>query len=257
MSTYPRPQKILPQGVEPQFQMLDTDKRTRGAVGDIVIYVVLQLGFGFSAFGIAMAAGLVPATMDPAQLEMSSFLVATLIGLCLASATMLYLRRKTLQKAWHYRPAKHLKYPKLSSMGIMIAALALGSLYTYLIDRPLQPEYQVLGQMVRDGGLPALVVILAVVILGPAVEELLFRVQLQAAVAKKAEAKMGEQKAIALGMVVSTIAFAFIHFQLTAAPAQLLMGGALAIIYQRHRSFSEVWLLHSAVNLIGILTINM
>lgn len=247
---------VDPNGKLPQFNLLEAPRATRWAVFDIVLYVIMQLVYGFVAMGIAMGFGMVPSTIDPALMDLRALMSATIIGLVLASAHMLYLRRGSLRQAWHYRPAPHLKWPKLISIGLLVAALGLGAVYTHFINQPLQPEYQILGTMVTEGGWRAIAVLLAVVVFGPAVEELLFRVQFQSAVAKKLAPKMGEQKAIAFGMIASTIFFAFIHFQLTASPVQLMLGGALAIIYQRHRSFAEVWLLHAAVNLLGILTIN-
>ena len=81
--------------------------------------------------------------------------------------------------------------------------------------------------------------VLVSLILAPVAEEVLFRGVLYQVVRR-----LGQQPAA----VVSTLAFAALHFQLALVPEFVLLGGILTLVFERTRSLYPVIGLHAAYN---------
>lgn len=218
-------------------------------------YMALQIFSGAIFLGVGVGMGAIPANQQALLSDPTGAVVAVLLGATAASVLMGLWQRKTVKSQWAYRPSPDKKYPLLFSAALAGGSYAFVILYNLVLEPPMQPEYEIFGTIISEGGWKMLAIVLGVVIAAPFVEELLFRAQLMPAITRRAAKKFDTQTSAIIGIVASSVVFAIIHLQYYAAPAQFVFGVALAIIYYRHKSLSEVVLIHALVNLIGIITI--
>lgn len=130
---------------------------------------------------------------------------------------------------------------------VYVFLLMLISIYAYLLDYLFQakvpelPVIQLFGKS-RGGFFLAFMVI---VVLAPFTEELFFRGFLYTAFRKRF--------GVAAGALLSTVFFALFHFQLLLLVPMIIIGGALALLYEYRRSLIAPVLLHALNNLVGLL----
>lgn len=218
-------------------------------------YMALQIFSGAIFLGIGIAIGAIPSNQVALMSDPTGAVVAVLLGAVAAASLMGLWQRKSVKAHWAYKPSPDKKYPLLFTAALAGGSFAFVGIYNYLLQPPMQPEYEIFGTIISEGGWKMLAIIVGVVIAAPFVEELIFRAQLLPAITRRAEKKFDSQTAAIIGVVASSAVFAIIHLQFYAAPAQFVFGAALAIIYHRHRSLAEVTFLHMLVNLIGVVTI--
>ncbi|NVJ98633.1 MAG: CPBP family intramembrane metalloprotease [Alphaproteobacteria bacterium] len=125
-----------------------------------------------------------------------------------------------------------------------------GSLYEQHLGQSLQQEItDLIRTIINSDWYPtAGVTLLLVCVLGPLVEELVFRGYLQSALNRHLPSWM----AISL----SSLVFAAIHFDLPALPVLLLAGVCLGTLYQLTRSLLPPVILHMAVNTYGVVNVS-
>ena len=218
-------------------------------------YIGLQILCGGVFLVIGVSTGSIPKSLQILQLNPVNAVIAVLFGAIAASILIALWQKRTVKARWAYRPPADKKYPLLFSALLAGASFAFVGVYNSLIMPPMQPEYAIFGTIINEGGWKMLVIFIGVVVAAPFVEELIFRAHLMPSITRLAGKKVDEQKAAIIGIVVSSVIFALIHLQFYAAPAQFVFGAALAIIYYRHKSLSEVVVIHALVNLVGLITI--
>jgi len=134
---------------------------------------------------------------------------------------------------------------------LILFLLGAEALYaSYIIPgQDLQPEVQILYAAMNESFIGMALVILSTVIVGPVVEEVLFRGQLLGAIKRKMN-NHGQADAIAI--VLSAMAFAFIHLQPQAFPVLFLSGLAMGWLKVKTGSLTAPIAMHMLMNAIAM-----
>jgi membrane protease YdiL (CAAX protease family) len=218
-------------------------------LGWVVLFLALQLISGFAVLGIAL--GLDDSGRGALELaqDMRFIALPTIISLLLASFTMLGLMWLHLKK--HDR-ATRIGLTRWSSLdlgrtiGWSIALIGLGLVFNYLYATYAIPDIKSQEQMRRMfAALPNTVLnqallIMAVAVIAPVLEELLFRGLLQTALIKYLPAW-----AAILG---AAVVFALVHGQVYAFPALVTMGAVFGVLYYKTGSLRVTILAHALNN---------
>jgi membrane protease YdiL (CAAX protease family) len=128
-----------------------------------------------------------------------------------------------------------------AGVGLSVATLTLNALYSRFVLQNEDSQAQTTA-IVKGLGSPGAKVIgfLAIVVVGPIVEELLFRGYLQTALSKRMKPW--------LAIVLASCAFAAIHLQPAAFPMLALIGGVFGFLYHRTGSLRVCMALHMLNN---------
>ena len=120
---------------------------------------------------------------------------------------------------------------------LYLSAGLLAGLYIQLVDyEGQQSTTEMILSATEDGLLTKWLMVVAVVIVGPALEEVIFRGYLQSA--------LTDRYSPVVGITVSACVFAAFHFQPAAFPLLALIGAACGIAYHITRSLWPAVLLH-------------
>jgi membrane protease YdiL (CAAX protease family) len=218
-------------------------------LGWVVLFLALQLISGFAVLGIAL--GLDDSGRGALELAQDMRFVAlpTIISLLAASFVMLGLMWLHLKK--HDR-ATRIGLTRWSSLdlgrtiGWSIALIGLGLAFNYLYATYAIPDIKSQGQMRKMfAALPdtlsnQAMLFLAVAVIAPLLEELLFRGLLQTALMKH----FPLWGAISAAAVV----FALVHGQVYAFPALFAMGAVFGLLYHKTGSLRVTILAHALNN---------
>jgi membrane protease YdiL (CAAX protease family) len=128
-----------------------------------------------------------------------------------------------------------------AAIGLSIATLTLNALYGRRVLNSKDSQAQTTAIVKGLGSTGAKVIgFLAIVVIGPIVEEMLFRGYLQTALSKRMKPW--------LAIVVASCAFAAIHLQPAAFPMLALVGGVFGFLYYRTGSLRVSMVLHMLNN---------
>ena len=126
-------------------------------------------------------------------------------------------------------------------IGLSIAALTLNALYGRWVLKSKDSQAQTTAIVKGLDSTGAKVIgFLAIVVIGPIVEEMLFRGYLQTALSKRMKPW--------LAIVLASCAFAAIHLQPAAFPMLALVGGVFGFLYHRTGSLRVSMALHMLNN---------
>jgi hypothetical protein len=218
-------------------------------LGWVVLFLALQLISGFAVVGIAL--GLDDSGRDALELARDMRFVAfpTIVSLLIASFVMLGLIWLYIGK--HDRAAR-IGLTRWSSLGLgrtigwSIALMALGLAFNYLYATYAIPDIKSQEQMRRmfaalpNTFLNQALLFMAVAVIAPVLEELLFRGLLQTALIKY----LPDWAAIMGAAVV----FALVHGQVYAFPALVTMGAVFGVLYYKTGSLRVTILAHALNN---------
>jgi membrane protease YdiL (CAAX protease family) len=128
-----------------------------------------------------------------------------------------------------------------AAIGLSIATLTINAFYSRVVLQDKDSQAQTTAIVKGLGSTGAKVIgFLAIVVIGPIVEELLFRGYLQTALSKRMKQW--------LAIVVASCAFAAIHLQPAAFPMLALVGGVFGFLYHRTGSLRVSMALHMLNN---------
>lgn len=217
------------------------DRLFQGLDGRLVMAGFLMLALIAAQFVLALTGGIVAAAFS-GEHGMAIVFPVALLG---ANAVCFWL-------IWRNLHAQH--PPSLESIGFARSHVSLGTtlslvlllylsagmlagLYIQLVDYEGQ---QATTEMIMEASngtlLIKVILIAAVVVIGPVLEEIIFRGYLQSA--------LTERFSPAVGIVASALVFAGFHFQPEAFPLLALIGGACGIAYHVTQSLWPAMLLH-------------
>lgn len=225
------------------------------SIGWIILYFALQFIFGMV---MMIGFGVIDYNdpMAPRSIEAISaspgFAIATLWSLVLSASVMLLIlwtayRPKADTLSIVPKTKSHMPLPRLIGLAVLLLALSYG--FNILYETYVIPGVEA-QKMVTDmlkampdtiGGFA--LIFASVAVLGPVVEEVLFRWGLQNALMRH----MGPWAAIGL----SAFAFALVHGQPYAIPELFLMGAVFGYLYYRSGSIRTNIILHIVNNAIA------
>ncbi|UTW57868.1 CPBP family intramembrane metalloprotease [Kordiimonas sp. SCSIO 12603] len=112
-------------------------------------------------------------------------------------------------------------------LALSIAVLGFSTVYGLFFQESGQPELEQILRLARetDRGLSAFIIVGVVTVLGPIVEELIFRGYLQTALIK--------QTSPIIGIAASSVIFGAVHFNLSILPVLVFIGFALGYLYHK------------------------
>ncbi len=130
----------------------------------------------------------------------------------------------------------------LTAFTLLIGAFFLNWLYaTYVVPgAEMQADLQAILKALDGTTMGVVLKVVAVVILAPLIEELLFRGYLQTALTEKVN--------VHIAIWASAFIFSIVHLQPTAIPALMVLGAAFGYIYHRTGSLKTCILLHMVNN---------
>ncbi|MGL5838921.1 MAG: lysostaphin resistance A-like protein [Sphingorhabdus sp.] len=224
------------------------------SIGWVVLFFVLQLVAGFIA--IAAAVALDGNGRDPLTLATDLSFVAGPTILSLIAAGLILVGLLWLYLRTHDRIARIglTRWSKLSLMqttGLAVALIGLGLGFNYLYATYVIPDVKSQEQMLKlFAALPKTawnqaMLFVAVAILAPVLEELLFRGLLQTSLAKRMP--------IWAAILLASAIFALIHFQPYAFPALMAMGIVFGVLYHLTGSLRVTILAHALNNSAALL----
>ena len=219
----------------------------------ITIYFVLQfvMTIGVMAVMTFNNPDAMKAAMDDQAAIMSSpqAAIGVVWGLVAAGIVMLVLIGWNLRvparaiKIGLFSPSRlSLAETALTAFTLLVGAFFINRVYaTYVVPGvEMQAELQAILNALDKTSMVLVLKVLAVAILAPLIEELLFRGYLQTALAEK----MNHHLAIWLAAFI----FAIIHLQPMAIPALMVLGAAFGYIYHRTGSLKTCIVLHMVNN---------
>ncbi len=218
-------------------------------LGWVVLFLALQLVSGVAVVGIAL--GLDDSGRGALELaqDLSFVALPTILSLILASFVMLGLLWLHLKK--HDRAAR-IGLTCWSSLGFWwtigwsVGLIGLGLAFNYLYAAYAIPDIDSQGQMRKlfaalpDTFVNQALLFLAVALIAPLLEELLFRGLLQTALMKYLPAWGA--------ILASALVFGLVHGQLYAFPALVGMGAVFGVLYHKTGSLRVTILAHSLNN---------
>jgi uncharacterized protein len=219
----------------------------------IALYFVLQFVMTIAVMGVMTIAdpNAMKATMDNQAAIMSDPMAAIGVvwGLVAAGVVMLGIIGWTLREPARairiglFTPSRlSLAETALTAFTLLIGAFFFNWVYaTYIVPGvELQAELQAILKALDSSTMGLFLKIMAIAILAPLIEELLFRGYLQTALMEK----MNHHVAI----WVAAFIFALIHLQPMAIPGLMLLGAAFGYIYYRTGSLKTCIVLHMINN---------
>ena len=226
-----------------------------GSLGWIALFFALQIVFAVVAIATAIALkGMGGTPVTELTSDLAFIALPTVWGLILSNlATLgllwLYLRR-------HNRMAllgadrwskESLGKTLIIAVIVVIAGLGFNHLYsTYVIPGvEMQDEIRKMFASIPKTAFNSVLLFLAVAVLAPLVEEILFRGLLQNAFAKR----MPIWAAIALASAI----FAAVHMQFYAFPALMVMGASFGLLYHLTGSLRVNIVVHMINNAAALL----
>ena len=224
------------------------------SVGWIVLYFVLQLVVTAIVIAVAIAAqhiGESTAAIDPDIGAKNPMLI--IWGLVVSAAVQLGLMWFYLRKGDRAEVLGLTHFGKISigktsmiAVGALLLASTLNYVYaTYVISgMPMQDEMAKLLASIPRTPINIAVGLLAITVVAPLIEELLFRGLLQNALMHHVPA----WAAIAL----SALLFSVVHLQLYAMPALMALGAAFGFIYYKTGSLRMTIVLHMINNMLAL-----
>lgn len=155
-------------------------------------------------------------------------------GILLGGVPIIAARYKYLKNMLHYKKDNNLLFMGIASVAIIIV---LSYIYKEFIipGRNMQPDLIIFIKAINSGVLGIILTYLAVGIVAPILEEILFRGQLQGAIANKLKFKNINNSGI-YAIILTSLLFAVIHFQPLAMP--LLFLGGMVMGYLRYKTNS-------------------
>jgi membrane protease YdiL (CAAX protease family) len=223
-------------------------------LGWVVLFLVLQLVSGFAVLGIAL--GMDDSGRGALELAQDMRFVAlpTIISLIVASFVMLGLMWLHLKKNDRAARIGLTRWSSLDlgrTVGWSIALIGLGLAFNYLYATYAIPDIKSQEQMRKMfAALPGTflnqaMLFMAVAVIAPLLEELLFRGLLQTALMRHLPAW-----AAILG---AAVVFALVHGQVYAFPALVAMGAVFGILYYKTGSLRVTILAHALNNAAALL----
>jgi len=218
-------------------------------LGWVVLFLALQLISGFAVLGIAL--GIDNSGRDALELARDMRFVAlpTIVSLLIASCVMLGLMWLHIRK--HDR-ASRIGLTRWSSLdlgrtiGWSVALIGLGLAFNYLYATYAIPDIKSQEQMRKmfaalpDTFLNQALLFVAVAVIAPILEELLFRGLLQTALIKYLPAWSA--------IMGAAVVFALVHGQVYAFPALVTMGTVFGVLYYKTGSLRVTILAHALNN---------
>jgi membrane protease YdiL (CAAX protease family) len=138
-----------------------------------------------------------------------------------------------------------------TAIGLTVAAGGLGALYSTFIvkGKEMQADTNKIVDAVPRNPLSLIVAFLAIAVVGPIVEELLFRGYLQSALARRMKPWMA--------ITVASAVFGAIHFQPLAFPLLAGLGAVSGYLYHRTKSLKVPMIMHIANNSFAVIGLFM
>jgi membrane protease YdiL (CAAX protease family) len=170
-------------------------------------------------------------------------------GLILAAAPQIFLMWLYLRRDHRARKLGLRDWGRLSisrTLYITVGAIFLAAIFNVfyanivLSGQPMQDEMTKLIASTPRTPLNISLIILAITVIAPIIEELLFRGLLQNALMRHLPAWGA--------IIITAFAFSVIHFQLLAMPALMALGAAFGYIYYKTGSLKTTIILHMANN---------
>jgi membrane protease YdiL (CAAX protease family) len=139
----------------------------------------------------------------------------------------------------------------VTAIGLTVAAGAIGAVYsTYVVKgKEMQAQTNQIVDAVPRNPFSLAVAFLAIAVVGPIVEELLFRGYLQSALARRMKPWMA--------ITVASVVFGAIHFQPLAFPLLAGLGAVSGYLYHRTKSLKVPMIMHIANNSFAVLGLFM
>jgi len=225
-----------------------------GALGWVVIFLLLQVVAGVMALG--MAIGMDDSGRDPMALAKDPSFVAvpTILSLVASSLVMLGLLWLHLRKEDRAARIGLLRWSRVNllqtiglAIGLIAAGLAFNHLYaTYIIpDIKVQEALRKMFEALPDTPLNTVMLFVAIAGIAPLLEEILFRGLVQNALAKQLPAWAAILGASAI--------FGAVHMDYHAFPALMAMGAVFGILYHKTRSLRVNIVAHMVNNAAALL----
>jgi membrane protease YdiL (CAAX protease family) len=261
MSTYPPPPQPVagwapppPSTINQPTPLAKRFPTIANSVGWIGMYFGFQILFSIVTL---IVAALADSTLrddilsgDPQRTQdaLKGGSVPLLVALVLAGLASLLITGLQLRKQQRHRqigvfsPNRWTWGRTISAaIGLSIATLTLNALYAQLVLQSKDSQAQTTAIVKGLGSTGAKVIgFLAIVVIGPIVEEMLFRGYLQTALSKRMKPW--------LAIVLASSAFAAIHLQPAAFPMLALVGGVFGFLYHRTGSLRVSMVLHMLNN---------
>jgi membrane protease YdiL (CAAX protease family) len=226
-----------------------------GSIGWVILFLVLQLLFSVAAIATKIAiTGIGDKPVTDLTGDLSYIALPTVWALILSNLSFLglmwlYLRRHNRLSLigvdrWSPKPVF---YVVGVAIAVIIAGIGFNYLYsTYVIPGvEMQDEIRRMFASIPKTAFNSVLLFLAVAVVAPLVEELLFRGILQNSLAKH----MPIWVAIALASAI----FAAMHMQLTAFPALMVIGASFGLLYHLTGSLRVNILVHMLNNAAALL----
>jgi uncharacterized protein len=223
------------------------------SIGWIIFYFVLQLACTFVAIAIAAAndpQGMTAAVSDSTKaMSDPSVALSVVWGLVGAGVITLFvlafnLRHQGRLEAMGFFAKSRLSLVETFGLAavLLIGAFVLNWAYTTYVVPGVELQADIVAMLkALDGTTMGLVLkFIAVALLAPAIEEILFRGYLQTALSNR----MNHHVAIWLAALV----FAAVHLQPLATPALMVLGAAFGYLYHRTGSLLTCIVLHMVNN---------
>jgi membrane protease YdiL (CAAX protease family) len=259
MSTFPPPPPLgwgppLPSRLNQSAPLGKRFPTIANSVGWIGMYFGFQIAFTIVTLIVAAVADSTmrddllsgdPQRTQEALLGASVPLLAALVLAGLASLLIMGLQLRMQQRhqlIGVFTPNRWTWFRTASAaIGLSVATFALNALYGRLVLQGKNSQAQTTAIVKGLSGTGAKVIgFLAIVVIGPIVEEMLFRGYLQTALANRMKPW--------LAIVVASCAFAAIHLQPAAFPMLALVGGVFGYLYHRTGSLRVSMTLHMLNN---------
>lgn len=229
------------------------------SLGWIIVYFALQficqliLMIGFNVVDLTTMGTMTPEE-QAALLTTPGFAMVTLWGLVISGALTLLILWLVHRRPDAMPPVKT-EMPLLRLIGLAVVLLGFSYGFNYLYQTYVIPGVEsqklvtdMLKAVPKDMGSQALMVF-AIAIMAPIVEELLFRWGLQNALMRR----MGPWAAIS----ISAFVFALVHGQPAAIPMLFIMGAVFGYLYYRSGSIRTTIALHIVNNGLAALFLHL
>lgn len=225
-----------------------------GALGWVVIFLLLQVIAGVLALGIAL--GMDKSGRDPMELasDLGFIAIPTILSLVASSLVLLGLLWLHLRKEDRAARIGMMRWSRLSlvqtiglAIGLIAIGLAFNHLYaTYIIpDVKVQEALRKMFDALPDTPTNTVLLFVAIAGIAPLLEEILFRGLLQNALAKQLPA---------WGAILGASAiFGAVHMDYHAFPALMAMGAVFGILYHKTGSLRVNIVAHMVNNAAALL----
>lgn len=220
------------------------------SVGWVVLFILLQVVAGVLAIIVAMAAK-GGAAADPAAVmnDMTAFAVPMIWSLVISELLLLallwlYIRKPERLAALGLDRWSRLPLWQTLALAVVLIGLGIGFNYAYgeyiVPDIKVQEELRKLFASIPDTMPNTVLLFVAVAVIAPLIEELLFRGLLQKSLANKLP--------VWAAIIISALIFGSVHMDYYAMPPLVLMGAIFGLIYHLTGSLRVTVLLHMVNN---------